>query len=141
MSTHDHRLRFLEWMIELGLDHETADAILRGMAPFDWHELSTKKDLEQFATKTDLERFATKADFEGFATKADLQQVRTEMATKADLASFGTELRGEMNSGFAQLRLEMEGIRKDVRLVLLAVLGFMLSVVLAAAGAGITLAA
>ena len=54
MSTHQQRLRFLAWMIEHGLDEETADAILMSMSPFDWHELATKKDLEQFATKADL---------------------------------------------------------------------------------------
>jgi hypothetical protein len=123
MSTHHQRLRFLEWMIDLGLDPETADAILMNMSPFDWHELATKKDLEQFATKADLER------------------LRNQMATRTDLASLGTELRSEMNGGFAQLRQEMEGLRRDVRLTFLAVLGFMVSVVIAAAGTAITLAA
>lgn len=123
MSTHGHRLRFLEWMLDLGLDPETADAILMTMSPFDWHELATKKDLEQFATK------------------ADLELVRSEMATKTELSVLSTELRAEMHGGFAQLRQEMDGLRRDVRLTLFAVLGFMLSIVVAASGAAVTLAA
>lgn len=72
-------------MLHLGLDPETADAALMTMSPFDWHDLATKKDLDQLATK------------------ADLELVRSEMATKTDVGALGTELRTEMHGGFAQL--------------------------------------
>ena len=143
MSTHQQRLRFLEWMLDLGLDPDTADAILMTMSPFDWHELATKRDLERFATKADLERFATKADLDELRaeTRAEFALVRAEMATKTELNDLGKELRTEMNGGFAQLRQEMDGLRRDVRLTFFAVLGFMLSILLAAGGAAVTLAA
>ena len=103
-----------------------------GMAPFDWHELATKKDLEQVATKAELNGLGTEL-------RGEMNDLGTALRT--EMNDLGTELRAEMNGGFAQLRQEMEGLRRDVRLTLIAVLGFMLSVVLAAAGAGITLAA
>lgn len=134
MSTHQQRLRFLEWMLDLGLDPDTADAILMTMSPFDWHELATKKDLERFPTKKDLDQLRAEMS-------AEFGLIRAEMATKTELKELSTGLRTEMNGGFAQLRQEMDGLRRDVRLTFFAVLGFMLSILLAAGGAAVTLAA
>ena len=46
-----------------------------------------------------------------------------------------------MDDGFRDLRTEMAGMRKEMRTILLALVGFMLSVVLAAMTTGIALAA
>lgn len=46
-----------------------------------------------------------------------------------------------MDDGFRDLRTELAGMRKEMRTILLALVGFMVSVVLAAMTTGIALAA
>ena len=109
MSLHDReRVRFHNWLLAHDLDEEVADAILAAMPPYDWHEIATKSDI---AT---LDR------------RFDRLEHRLEHRLDSELGA----VRSEMRDGFASLRLEMIGLRREMRIVLLALVGFMVSVVL-----------
>lgn len=130
MIPYGHRLRFEEWMVQLGLEAETADATPGTMSPgtmspFDWHELATKDDLEPFATKAELERLATKADL------ADL---------RSDMDGNFSDVPAEMGQLRREVKGEMAGIRSDVHTVTLALVGFILTVLVAGAVTAVGLA-
>lgn len=103
-----HRLRFHEWLVELGLAPDTADAILRSMPPDDWHQLATRADLDQLRTEV----------------RGEIGELRADMRSEL----------GDMRSQLGDIRSEMGGLRTDIRTVLLALVGFILTVLLAAGG-------
>ncbi len=82
------------------------------MSPYDWHELATKSDLADLRLDMDR-RFA---------------HVDTQL----------NELRLDMRDQFGDVRQEMAGLRTDVRTMLLAMIGFMLTVLLTGGGLAIT---
>ena len=70
-----------------------------GMAPFDWHELATKKDLEQVATKAELNGLGTEL-------RGEMNDLGTALRT--EMNDLGTELRAEMNGGFQILTIDTD---------------------------------
>lgn len=139
MSAEQHRLRFHAWLVAAGLDEETADVILMTMAPFPWHELATKAELAEL-------RVEMRGQFEN--VRNEFGSVRDEMAgTRTEMRNqFGdirTELSGtrtEMRDQFGDIRTEMAGIRTDVRTMVFALVGFMLTIILAGAATAISFA-
>jgi hypothetical protein len=141
------RLTFHAWLVHHDLDDEVASAILGVMPPFDWHEIPKKDDLAiSFA---DVDRRFEQVDrrFEQVDKRFDQVDKRFDQVDgRLDRLEHQLEERTDllvrrMDDGFRDLRTEMAGMRKEMRTILLALVGFMLSVVLAAMTTGIALAA
>lgn len=99
------------------------------MTPFVFDTLSASKQLREAgmsegvaeavvsvfqhaATMPDISHLATKADLEALsvATTADIEAIRSDMATKADLAKLKSDLdvfRAEVRAEFATVRSEL----------------------------------
>lgn len=89
------------------------------MPPFDWHEIPKKADIDRRFSQID----------------ARFSQVDARLDAQTDVIC------RRMDEGFRDLRVEMAGMRKEMRTILLALVGFMLSVVLGVMTTGIALAA
>ncbi|HRD27519.1 MAG TPA: hypothetical protein PLO65_04375 [Caulobacter sp.] len=85
---------------EAGMPEGVAEAVVsvfqHASAMPDISHLASKADIADMATRADLEllRVATKADIESLrqSTSADTHVLRTEMATKAELAQLRLEI-------------------------------------------------
>lgn len=131
------RLRFHAWLREHDLDRETADAILRVMAPFDWHELATKADLvvrDQRLDSIDIRMGHLDTRMGHLETRLDRVETHIE---SVDIRMDRLETR--MDEGFRELRVELGGLRHEVRTVLLALVGFMVTVFAAGTATAISL--
>lgn len=122
------RLTFHAWLRDHDLDADTADAILRVMAPYDWHQMATKADLD---AATGL----VEARMEGLGRRMDgLERRMDGLDTRMD----GLDRR--MEDGFREVRVELQGLRHEVRTVLLGLVGFMVTVFAAAIVAAMSVA-
>jgi hypothetical protein len=118
------RIRFHQWLITHDLEHEVADAILSSMQPFDWHELATRSDI-----------VATRADI--VALQTDMTIVRTDVATLqtdvVGLRSDVTTVSAEMIRRFDLTDDRLKGVAHGVRALIFAMMGVIVSVLLAGA--------
>ena len=105
------------------LDRDVADAILATMAPYDWPELGTKADLAAIDERIDA--IDTRIDqmdakFEDRFDRVDLRF--DKMDTRFD----------KMDARFDKMDVRFDGMTREIRLVLLTLVGFMLSVLIGA---------
>ncbi|MFO7592157.1 MAG: hypothetical protein R6X23_14910 [Acidimicrobiia bacterium] len=127
------RLTFHAWLVDHDLDHEVASAILGVMPPFDWHEIPKKADIDRRFDDVDRRFSQIGARFEQI--DARFSQIDARFDAQTDV------LCRRMDEGFRDLRVEMAGMCKEMRTILVALVGFMLSVVLGVMTTGIALAA
>ena len=111
------RIRFHQWLITHDLEQEIADAILSAMQPFDWHELATRSDI--------------------VGTRADIATVKSDVGVlKVDVATLKTDvttLQTEMNRRFDLTDDRLKGVAHEVRALIFAMMGVIVSVLLAGA--------
>ncbi len=118
------RIRFHQWLITHDLEQEIADAILSAMQPFDWHELATRSDI-----------VGTRADIA--TVKSDVGVLKVDVATlKTDITTLKTDvttIQTEMNRRFDLTDDRLKGVAHEVRALIFAMMGVIVSVLLAGA--------
>jgi septal ring factor EnvC (AmiA/AmiB activator) len=139
------RIRFHQWLITHDLEQEIADAILSAMQPFDWHELATRSDI--VGTRADIATVKSdvgvlKVDVATLKTdittlKTDVTTLKTDVTTlKVDVATLKTDvttIQTEMNRRFDLTDDRLKGVAHEVRALIFAMMGVIVSVLLAGA--------
>jgi hypothetical protein len=132
------RIRFHQWLITHDLEQEIADAILSAMQPFDWHELATRSDI--VGTRADIA--TVKSDVgvlkvDVATLKTDITTLKTDVTTlKVDVATLKTDvttIQTEMNRRFDLTDDRLKGVAHEVRALIFAMMGVIVSVLLAGA--------
>ena len=139
-----HRIRFHGWLVQHDLDQEVADAILATMPPYDWHELAAKSDLAQLEQRLDV-RFAridtqfalVQGQFDSVEARFQAFDARFQAADRRfdalDGRFDGVDHRFDALDGrFDRTDNSLAGLATEVRVMLFAVVGMIVSVLLAA---------
>lgn len=125
------RIRFHQWLITHDLEQEIADAILSAMQPFDWHELATRSDI--VGTRADI--VAPRADIA--TVKSDVGVLKVDVGVlKTDITTLKTDvttIQTEMNRRFDLTDDRLKGVAHELRALIFAMMGVIISVLLAGA--------
>lgn len=138
------RLRFKQWLVDNQLEEHIASAILDGMAPYDWHEQATKADiakLEQRFDQVDKRFDQVDKRFAQVDHRFDLIEQRFE---GVDGRFKGIDqrlqtLEEQMRSNQASVHSRFDSLAKDIRVITLAMIGFLVTLVMTLVGGGITM--
>lgn len=149
------RLRFKQWLVDNQLEEHIASAILDGMAPHDWHEQATKADIAKLEQRFDQvdkrfaqvdKRFAqVDKEFAQVDHRFDLIEQRFEQRFEGVDGRFkGIDqrlqtLEEQMRSNQASVHSRFDSLAKDIRVITLTMIGFLVTLVMTLVGGGITL--